>query len=185
MERPPAPRSDAAAGDEEAAMRAWVRVVVLVVIGIIGAWVGYWIGHALGWTTNAEFPFRVGGGDRAILLSIGLSFLSVMAGLWWLVTRPLLGVRRLLATGKPGRATVRRVWRTGVRMSRPDRTERELGFELDVHADSGEDYPATALGIVNETDEPALKPGVEVAVRYDPADPARVAVVGPLMPSAG
>lgn len=166
-------------------MRSWASVLALVIIGIVGAWVGYWIGHALGWTTNAEFPLRIGAGDRAILLSIGLSFLSVMAGLWWLVTRPLLGVRRLLATGVPGHATVRRVWRTGVRMSRPDRTERALAFELEVHPDSGGDYTTTALGIVNERDEPALRPGVEVAVRYDPIHPRRVAVVGPMTPSAG
>lgn len=166
-------------------MRAWVRVLVLVAIGIVGAWAGYWIGHALGWTTNAEFPLKIGAGDRAILLSIGLSFLSVMGGLWWMVTLPLLSLRRLLATGMPGHATVRKVWRTGVRMSRPDRTERELRFELEVHPDAGTDYTAMALGIVNELDEPALKPGVEVAVRYDPAHPTRVAVVGPLTPSAG
>lgn len=166
-------------------MRAWVRVLVLVVIGIVGAWVGYWIGHGLGWTANAEFPLRIGGGERAILLSMGLSFLSVMGGLWWIVTRPLLGVRRLLATGTPGHATVRRVWRTEIRMSRPDRKERELGFELEVHSDAGGDYTATALGIIDELDEPALRPGVEVAIRYDPSRPSRVAVVGPMIPSGG
>jgi hypothetical protein len=165
-------------------MGAWVRVLVLVVIGIVGAWAGYWIGHALGWTTNAEFPLRIGGGERAILLSMGLSFLSVISGLW-VVARPLVGIRRLLATGKPGHATVRRVWRTGVRMSRPDRAARELGFELEVHPEAGEDYTAIALGVIDELDEPALKPGVEVAVRYDPSNPSRVAVVGPRIPSGG
>ena len=50
-------------------MKAWKIVVSLVVIGIVGAWVGYWIGHALGWTSNAEFPLRIGGGDWAIGLS--------------------------------------------------------------------------------------------------------------------
>ena len=166
-------------------MRASVRVLILVAIGIVGAWAGYWIGHALGWTTNAEFPARIGGGERAILLSIGLSFLSVMGGLWWLVARPLMGIRRLLATGKPGHATVRRVWRTGITMSRPDRKERELGFDLEVHPDAGEDYPATALGIIGEIDEPTITPGSEVAVRFDPERPTRVVVVGPMVPSAG
>ena len=166
-------------------MRSWVSVLVLVLIGIVGAWVGYWIGHALGWTTNAEFPLKIGGGDRAIGLSIGVSFLSVMAGLWSVITRPLLGVRRLLATGTPGHATVRKVWRVGVHVSRPDRSERELGFELAVHPDNGEDYTVKAMGIVNDADEPTLTPGAEVAIRYDPSRPSRVAVVGPLMPDSG
>ena len=85
-------------------MRAWMIVVALVVIGVAGAWTGYWIGHAAGWTTDAEFPLTIGGGDRAIGLSIGASFLAVMAGAGWFVARPLLRVRRLLATGAPGRA---------------------------------------------------------------------------------
>ena len=62
-------------------------VLTLVIVGIVGAWTGYWIGHALGWTTDAEFPLRIGGGDGAIALSIGVSFLSVLAGRWLLVWR--------------------------------------------------------------------------------------------------
>ncbi len=167
-------------------MRAWMVVVVLVIIGIIGAWVGYWIGHAFGWSTNAEFPLKIGGGDRAILLSILLSFGSVMAGIGWFVARPLRRVRQLLATGTPGHATVRRFWRTGFRMrSGSDSPRRQLGFELDVHPDGGRDYAATAAGLLTDAEEAALKPGAEVAIRYDPAKPSSVAVVGPLATQAG
>jgi len=167
-------------------MRAWVIVVLLVVIGVVAAWVGYWLGHAAGWSTNAEFPLRIGGGDRAILLSILLSFGSVMAGVGWFVARPLARVRRLLATGVPGHATVRRFWRTGLYM-RPSGSagRHELAFELDVHPDDGRDYTTSALGLLTETEEVGLKPGAEVIIRYDPAHPSRVAVAGLMVAPAG
>jgi len=167
-------------------MRAFVIVLALVVIGIIGAWVGYWIGHALGWTTNAEFPLRIGGGAWAIGLSILLSFGSVMAGVGWFVARPLRGIQRLLASGAPGHATIRKVWRTGLsRTPRGGSRQRWLGFELEVHPDGGGDYVAKANGLLSEADEAALKPGTEVAVRFDPSNRASVAVVGPMATPAG
>jgi uncharacterized membrane protein YeaQ/YmgE (transglycosylase-associated protein family) len=165
-------------------MRARIVVVLLVIIGIVGAWVGYWVGHALGWTTDAEFPFRIGAGEQAIGLSILASFASVMAGLAWFVALPLVRLRRLLETGSPGHATVRRFWRTGLSTRGAGGGRRELAFELEVHPDGGRDYPAKALGLLSEAEEAELGPGAEVVVRYDPAHPNRVAVAGPLMPSA-
>ena len=167
-------------------MRAWVTVLVLVVIGIIGAWVGYWIGHAMGWTTDAVWPYQIGGGDRAIGLSILVSFGSVMAGVGWFIARPLLRIRRLLATGMPGHATIRRVYRTGLLMgSAAGSNKHELGFELQVHPEVGLDYDAKALGILSEAEEAVLTPGAEVTIRYDPVHPSSVAVVGPMAPQAG
>lgn len=165
-------------------MRAAVIVLALVAIGIVGAWVGYWIGHAFGWTTDAEFPLRIGAGAWAIGLSILVSFLSVMAGIGWFVARPLARMRRLLATGAPGHATVRRVWRTGLFMrSRGGPSRHQLGFELDVHPDDGGVYRTTATGLLDEAGEASLAPGAEVTIRYDPAHPASVAVVGPMATS--
>jgi hypothetical protein len=161
-------------------MRAFVTVVGLVVIGIIGAWVGYWIGHALGWSSDAEFPLRIGGGAGAIALSILVSFGCVMAGAGLFVARPLQRVRRLAASGAPGHATIRRMWRTGFFM-RPRGGARQhlLGFELDVHPEAGGDYAAKATGLLSEADERALRPGSEVAIRVDRASRTSVAVVGP------
>jgi hypothetical protein len=167
-------------------MKAWKIVVILVIIGIIGGWVGYWIGHALGWTTNAEFPLQIGGGDRAIGLSILLSFGSVMAGLGWFVARPLRRIQRLTAIGTPAHATIRRTWRTGLFMNRRgDSPRHQLGFELEVHPDGGQDYAATGTGVLTEADEAALKPGTEATVRIDPTNPSFVVVVGPMAASAG
>lgn len=161
-------------------MRAWVIIVVLVVIGVFGAWVGYWVGHALGWSTNAEFPLRIGAGERAIGLSILLSFGCVMAGAGWLIARPLWRIRKLLASGNPGQATIRKVWRTGYsRTPRGGARERWLAFELEVHPDGGGDYVARANGLLTEAQEAALEPGADVTVRVDPSNPSSVVVVGP------
>jgi hypothetical protein len=49
----------------------------MVVGGFIGAYAGYWIGYLFGWSSDAEWPLRVGGGTGAILLSIAVSVLGV------------------------------------------------------------------------------------------------------------
>lgn len=131
----------------------------------------------------AEWLFRIGGGDRAILLSIGLSFLSVMAGLGWLAVRPLRRNRRLLRTGRLARATILKVRRTGISTSRLAGTRRLLDFDLQVHPESGADYEAHTTRSVSPAELDAFAPGVEVAVRFDPAKPARVAIESPVSPS--
>jgi len=159
-------------------VKAAVIVVLLVALGIVGGWVGYWLGHALGWTVNAEWPLRIGGGERAIVLSAGLSFLSVMAGLGWLIVRPQWRNRRLLASGVPARATVVKVWRTGVSTGGLGGSRRELGFDLTVHPASGFDYGARSTRFVHPAEMKDLVAGAEVSVRCDPKNPARVAVEG-------
>lgn len=169
-------------------MRAWVIVVLLVIVGIVGAWVGYWLGHAAGWTTNAAFPLQIGGGDRAILLSIGLSFASVMLGVWWLVAIPLQRERRLLAGGTPGRARIVKVRRTGLMLNRRGSSGREhqLTFEVEMHPGGAPAYLARATRVANAAEEAKLTPGTEVNVCFDPVHPGLVAVVGPLeAPSDG
>lgn len=160
-------------------MRAWIIVVLAIVAGIVGAWVGYWLGHAFGWTTDAAWPLQIGGGDRAILLSILLSILSVVAVGGWFVALPMRRERRLLASGRQAHATVLRVWRTGL-SARDGRgkTRKQLGFELEVHPDGRSAYTVRATDMLDAASLDAFRPGVEVDVRYDPAHPTRVAVEG-------
>ena len=69
-------------------MKSWVRVLLMVLGGVVGAYLGYWIGYWAGWSTDAEWPFQVGGGTGAILLSIGMSVLGVF------LVRLMVGPRR-------------------------------------------------------------------------------------------
>jgi hypothetical protein len=160
-------------------MKAWVIVVLAIAAGVVGAWLGYWAGHALGWTTNAVWPLQIGGGDRAILLSILASFASVMAVVGLLVARPLQRERRLLATGRQAHATVRKAWRTGLTTrDAAGKTRKQVGFELEMHPDGGAAYTVHTTDLLDAATLDAFAPGVEVNVRYDPAHPTRVAVEG-------
>jgi hypothetical protein len=61
--------------------RVW-HVAYLVVTGIIGGWVGYWIGHAAGLSEDAEWPWHVGGGTGAVLLSVVMAVVFVLVAQW-------------------------------------------------------------------------------------------------------
>lgn len=63
-----------------------LRIALIVLCGIAGAWGGYWIGHFAGWSTDAVWPLKIGGGTGAILLSIGVSVLGVVLA-WALLPR--------------------------------------------------------------------------------------------------
>ncbi len=161
-------------------VKAWVIVLLAVLAGIIGAWVGYWVGHALGWTTDAEWPLRIGGGNRAIVLSIGLAFLAAVDTAAMLIARPMLRERRLLATGRRSRARIVRVWRTGLRTrSDAGASRTQLGFDLLVEPDDRPAFAARATSLVNSGDVDAFEPGVLVDVQFDPESPTLVALAVP------
>ena len=54
------------------------RVLWMVLGGVVGGYFGYWIGHLAGWSTDADWPFKIGGGQGAIAMSIGLAVLGVL-----------------------------------------------------------------------------------------------------------
>ena len=58
-------------------MRTSYRVLWMVLAGVLAGYFGYWIGHLAGWSTDAEWPFTIGGGTGAIAMSIGLAVLAV------------------------------------------------------------------------------------------------------------
>ena len=70
-------------------MHKVVRVLLMVLGGLIGGWGGYWIGHLAGWSVDAEWPWQIGGGTGAVLLSIGLAVAGVLLVdlLLWLAAR--------------------------------------------------------------------------------------------------
>ena len=57
--------------------KTW-RVVIMVIFGIVGGWVGYWLGYAAGWSEDADWPWEIGGGTGAVLLSIGMAVAGVL-----------------------------------------------------------------------------------------------------------
>ncbi|MEW6058757.1 MAG: hypothetical protein AB1551_01205 [Actinomycetota bacterium] len=59
-------------------MKETFRVLGMVLGGIVGGYFGYWLGHLAGWSADAEWPFKIGGGARAIAVSMGLAVLGVL-----------------------------------------------------------------------------------------------------------
>jgi membrane protein YqaA with SNARE-associated domain len=67
---------------KEIAMSKTYRVLLMVLGGVMGGYLGYWIGHLAGWSTDADWPFKIGGREGAIAVSIGLAVLGVLVAGW-------------------------------------------------------------------------------------------------------
>jgi hypothetical protein len=57
------------------------RVLVTVLAGVLAGYFGYWLGHLAGWSTDAEWPFTIGGGAGAIATSIVFAVAAVFGTL--------------------------------------------------------------------------------------------------------
>ena len=133
------------------------------------------IGHLAGWSQDADWPGRIGGGSGAILLSIGMSVLFVvLAGLLVFLT-PQRGLRRVLESGAPAPATVLSVKESGAQSWGLRGTRHQVTCEVEVCPSDGSPYRARTTQFVSAAVEEALQPGATVAIRYDPAKPRRVA----------
>lgn len=160
-------------------MRRTLTVVALVLCGIVGAWVGYWVGYQLGWSEGAIWPWTVGGGTGAILLSIGVSVLFVFVAGLIVVFAPQRDVRHLLRTGAAAPAVVVSARETGAVAWAPRGTRHQVAYEFEVRPPAGPSYRARSTQFVSEAAERALQPGATVAIRYDLNAPTHVAIEEP------
>jgi Protein of unknown function (DUF3592) len=155
--------------------KKFTRVLIMVLGGFVGAYFGYWIGHLAGWSENADWPFKIGGGDGAIGMSIGMSVLGVgLVGLM-LAVPSLLLARRLLASGERGSARVLRTWDLGLRVG-PGFGRGQFGFEVEFATDTGSTRHASGIQWFTPEELRVMVPGAEVAVRYDPDRPDDVII---------
>lgn len=157
-----------------------VNIIVVVLCGIVGGWLGYWAGHALGWSVDATWPASIGGGTGAILMSMGMAVLFVAVAALAVMLVPSRRVKRVLKSGLPARATVVSAAETGAVVRIHGVRTHQVTCLLDVHAPARPPYRARTTQFVSEVVEGALKPGAEVAVRYDPERPEHVAIDEPL-----
>lgn len=118
--------------------------------------------------------------SRAVLLS---TLLALAAGCA-VVDRTTgeSGARLLRQTGAPGWATILRLWDTGITVN----DDPVVGMEVEVrplHPSDGAPFRAVIpKSRISRLDVPRVQPGMEVAVRYDPRDPSRVALDDPPFP---
>lgn len=78
----------------------------------------------------------------------------------------------ILATGVPAQATVLRLVDTGTSINE----DPVIEFVLRVEPADAPPFEGRARALVSRLDVPAVQPGRVFPVRYDPADPQRVAI---------
>ncbi len=78
----------------------------------------------------------------------------------------------ILAIGKPATGTIVRLIDTGTTINNDPVVE----FVVRVSPEGGEPYEAHTKGLVSRLDIPAIQPGRVVPVKYDPDNPARIAL---------
>jgi hypothetical protein len=161
-----------------------VNIILVVLCGVVGGWLGYWAGHALGWSVDATWPTSIGGGTGAILMSMGMAVLFVAVAVLLVMLVPSRWVKRVLRSGLTASATVVSAAETGAVGRTHGIRTHQVTCVLDVHGPGGRPYRARTTQFVSEVVEGALKPGAEVAVRYDPERPEHVAIDQPLARAA-
>lgn len=81
--------------------------------------------------------------------------------------------RNLLTTGIEAKARIVDLSDTGNRHNR----NPEVRIQLEVRPATGEPFRASVTAFISPVDLPKFQPGTELTVRYDPANPAAVAIV--------
>ena len=104
----------------------------------------------------------------------------VVAKIWKSVLAPLLGQqgeqKRILSVGVQCPARVRHVEQTGMTLEMGGVQSHRLRLVLDVLPAALPPYQAETIAMVSILAFPRVQPGCIVTVRYDPADPRKVAM---------
>ncbi len=80
--------------------------------------------------------------------------------------------REIRANGIPASGKVLRIWDTGVLVNH----DPVVGFLLEIHAEGLDPYEAETKALISILWIPQIQPGKVLPVKYDPADPSRVAL---------
>ena len=157
-------------------MHKTIRVTFMVIAGIVGGYIGYWLGDLAGWSTNADWPFQIGGGTGAILLSMAMAVAGVLVAGGLLRLPSLLIDRRLRNHGDHAEATVIDRWGTGLDLRGLNSTLRQYRVLVEVRLPDGTHRRAHATQWLEPVELAALQPGQQVMVRYHLRHPDRVLV---------
>ena len=158
-------------------MQRAFNLVYIIVCGLILGWMGYWVGHWAGWSENAEWPAKIGGGTGAMALSVAFAIVGIVAGAVSLSLGPYLRMRRLLVKGVSARAKVVTVERAGLTLRSLNNMWEKIDCTLEVQPAEGTPFTSHARQFASKNLEPIVRPGEMVEVRYDPVHPSRAVVV--------
>lgn len=116
----------------------------------------------------------------SFLLNIGITLLFVLpllasvGLLLWRLYKNATTRRRLLTTGMRAPARIVQVAQTGVQVNQ----QPEVRIDLEVHPPGSHPYVASATQVLSLLNIARAQPGASVWVRFDPHQPAQVAVEG-------
>lgn len=105
-----------------------------------------------------------------ILLLAGLAALAIVIALFLFA-----GGKDVAETGTPATARILSLRDTGGRLN----SNPAIEFQLEIQPAIGPAYTATTNAIISTVYLPRFQPGASIAVRVDPADPSKVAIVMP------
>ena len=80
--------------------------------------------------------------------------------------------REIRSIGESAQAKVLRIWDTGITVNE----NPVVGFLLEVYPVGQPAYQAETKGIISRLDIPQIQPGAMLPVKFDPANPRRVAL---------
>lgn len=157
-------------------MRSAFRFLMMVLGGIIGGYIGYWLGHLVGWSTNADWPQRIGGGTGAVALSIAMAIVGVLLARVLLALPSILIDRRLRIKGDHAEASIVDRWSTGLTLGALHPSTRQYGILVEVRLPDGTHRRAHATQWLRPEEFAAMIPGRQVSVHYHLRHPDRVLV---------
>ncbi len=86
--------------------------------------------------------------------------------------------QQLLATGTPATARILQIQHTGTTVAYGGARQLQVMMSVEVAPSGGSPYQAQLATFVSELQIPQIQPGCEVRVRFDPANPSRLALEG-------
>jgi len=150
---------------------------------IFWTFVPFWVPLVLGpaayeWLDTSPVPVII----TVVLLLLpfvvgGFIFFGVFFGASAPFRRATRETRRVLATGRPAKAVVKRIGESSLGATVTVNDQPYLNLTLEIHDGYSDPYVVSFDTVVPRTEVPRVQPGDEIAVKVDSNDPEKVAVV--------
>jgi hypothetical protein len=158
-------------------------IVLSVAPLIFWTFVPFWVPRVLGpaafeWLDTSSVPIII---TIALLLLpflvAGFIFFGVFFGAAAPLRREMRDTKRVLATGRPAKAVVKSISESSLGATVTVNDQPYLNVTLEIHDGYSDPYIISFDTIVPRAEVPRVQPGDEIAVKVDPSDPEKVAIV--------
>jgi hypothetical protein len=164
------------------------RTIALLIVAsvaplIFWTFVPLWVPLVLGpaafeWLDTSAVPVII----TVVLLLlpfvvVGFIFYGVFFGAAAPFRRATRGNKRVLAAGRPAKAFVKSISESSLGATVTVNDQPYLNLTLEIHDGYSDPYIISFDTIVPRTEVPRVQPGNKIAVKVDPSDPEKVAIV--------